>query len=66
MKPDSELHGRLMEAERVLCCLDSDQAGAKAAWGHWQDIQGSRRWPTVQGKDVTEQWRAGITCSDVD
>jgi DNA primase len=34
IKPDSELHWRLMKAERILCCLDSDNPGSKAAWGH--------------------------------
>jgi DNA primase len=59
-KPDSELHARLMKAERVLVCLDSDQAGAKAAFGHWTQYPGFKRWPTIQGKDVTEQMLAGI------
>jgi hypothetical protein len=59
-KPDSDLHGRLMAAERILCCLDSDQAGGKAAWNHWRIYPGFNRWPTIKGKDATEQWRAGI------
>ncbi|MFH0730752.1 MAG: primase-helicase zinc-binding domain-containing protein [Pseudomonadota bacterium] len=60
MKPDSELHGRLMKAERVLVCLDSDEPGARAAWGHWRNYPGFKRWPAIKGKDATEQWRAGI------
>jgi DNA primase len=60
MKPDVNLHARLMKAERVLVCLDSDAAGARAAWGHWQTYPGFKRWPTIQGKDVCEQWQAGI------
>lgn len=60
MKPDSELHGRLMRAESVLCCLDSDKPGSKAAWGHWRNYPGFKRWPTIRGKDATEQWLAGI------
>jgi hypothetical protein len=60
MKPDSDLHGRLMAAGKVLICLDSDDAGARAAWGHWRIYPGFKRWPVVLGKDVTEQWKAGI------
>lgn len=59
-KPDSELHGRLMKAEKVLLCLDNDSAGIKAAWGHWRMYPGFRRWPVIRGKDPCEQWRAGI------
>jgi len=60
MKPDELLHRRLMAAERVLVCLDADQAGARAAWGHWRIYPGFKRWPTIKGKDAAEQWRAGI------
>jgi len=60
IKPDSELHGRLMNSEKVLCCLDSDNPGSKAAWGHWRNYPGFKRWPAIKGKDATEQWRAGI------
>lgn len=59
-KPDADLHKRLMEAGTVLCCLDSDEAGQRAAWGHWRIYPGFRRWPVIRGKDATEQWRAGI------
>lgn len=60
MKPDTGLHERLMKAERVLVCLDADQAGQRAAWNHWRIYPGFKRWPTIKGKDTTEQWRAGI------
>jgi DNA primase len=59
-KPDRELHERLMAAERVLICLDSDEAGQRAAWGHWRTYAGFKRWPVVLGKDVCEQWKAGV------
>jgi DNA primase len=58
-KPDSGLHARLMNTERILLCLDADEAGAKAA-AFWQQYPGCKRWPTIQGKDVTEQWAAGL------
>ena len=59
MKPDSELHAKLMNTEKILLCLDADEAGAKAS-GFWRQYQGCKRWPAIQGKDVTEQWAAGL------
>jgi DNA primase len=59
-KPDAELHHRLMNVKTILCCLDADDAGAKASWGHWTRYPGFKRWPTIAGKDVCEQWQAGI------
>ena len=59
MKPDSELHRRLMAAKRVLVSLDSDPAGAKAV-AFWRQYPSFKRWPTVRGKDATDQMRAGI------
>jgi hypothetical protein len=59
MKPDSELHRRLMAAKRVLVSLDSDPAGAKAV-AFWRQYPGFKRWMAVRGKDATEQMRAGV------
>ena len=59
-KPDSGLHGRFMAAERVLCCLDTDAAGGKAAWTHWTMYPKFKRWPTITGKDCTEQMKSGL------
>jgi len=59
LKPDSELHERLMNAKTVLCALDSDAPGAKAV-GFWRQYGGYRRWMAIRGKDCTEQMRAGI------
>lgn len=60
MKPDELLHRRLMEAERILVSLDSDSAGAKAAWGFWTQYPNFKRWPVIRGKDVCEQWKSGV------
>ena len=59
-RPDAVLHYRLMTAQTLLVCLDSDQAGARESWGFWQRYQKYKRWPCIHGKDVCEQWRAGI------
>lgn len=59
LKPDSELHQRLMNAKTVLCSLDADEPGAKAV-SFWKQYRGFKRWPAIRGKDVTEQMRAGI------
>ena len=61
MKPGCELHSRLMDAERVLICLDSDAAGSKASWGHWRQYPGFKRWPPVRGKDPGEMHKAGTS-----
>jgi DNA primase len=59
LKPDSELHQRLMNAKTVLCSLDADEAGVKAV-GFWKQYPGFKRWPVVRGKDPTEQLKSGI------
>jgi hypothetical protein len=59
LKPDSELHRRLMAAKRVLVSLDSDPAGAKSV-AFWRQYPGFKRWMAIKGKDATEQMRAGI------
>lgn len=59
LKPDIELHRRLMAAKMILCSLDADEAGMKAV-GFWRRYPSYRRWPVVIGKDPTEQQKAGI------
>jgi len=59
LKPDIELHRRLMAAKNILCSLDVDTAGAKAAI-FWKQYPGFKRWPVVKGKDPTEQLKSGI------
>lgn len=63
-RPDALLHKRLMTAHTLLVCLDNDDAGARESWGFWQRYPGFKRWPCIQGKDVCEQWRAGIPVRD--
>jgi DNA primase len=60
MKTDSDLHGRLMKVQRILCCLDSDQAGGKAARGFWTRYPGFKRWPPLSGKDPGEMFKVGV------
>jgi len=59
IKPDAELHNRLMNAKTVLCSLDADGPGAKAV-SFWRRYPGFKRWMVVRGKDPTEQQKAGI------
>lgn len=59
IKPDAELHNRLMKAKMVLCSLDADVPGANAV-GFWKQYRGFKRWPVIRGKDATEQMKAGI------
>ena len=59
IKPDAEIHNRLMKAKTVLCSLDADAPGAKAA-GFWKQYPGFKRWMAIKGKDATEQLKAGI------
>jgi len=59
LKPDSELHQRLMKSKMVLVSLDADTPGAKAAI-FWKQYPGYRRWLTVRGKDACEQKKAGV------
>jgi len=55
-KPDVEAHEVLKRAAVVLVSLDTDDAGAKAAWHFWADTYGpkAKRWPSVGGKDASE------------
>ena len=59
-KPDAQAAARLQAAPVVLVALDSDQAGAKAAWTWWTaHVPNARRWPPVGGKDQGEMFQAG-------
>jgi len=59
LKPDTGLHERLMAAKIILVSLDNDEAGMKAV-GFWRRYAGFKRWPVIRGKDICEQWLAGI------
>jgi hypothetical protein len=59
LKPDAELHNRLLNAKTILCSLDSDAPGAKSV-SFWRKYPGFKRWMAIRGKDCTEQMRAGI------
>ena len=41
-KLDLETHDLLLKADLILVALDSDDAGAKAAWSFWPETYGSR------------------------
>ena len=61
-KPDSIAHGALTATEDILVGLDSDDAGAKAAWAFWPETYGAKvkRWPVVMGKDPSEAFANGL------
>jgi len=63
-RPDQAAHELLIRAKRILVALDSpdtDEAGAKSAWGWWlPQYRQARRWPVIQGKDPTEAMRNGL------
>jgi len=61
-KPDTATHKALKATEVILVSLDTDAAGAKAAWKFWPDTYGAkaRRWPTVKGKDASEARLNGL------
>jgi len=59
IKPDSQLDERLMNASRILCALDNDEAGIKAV-SFWRRYPGYKRWPSIKGKDCTEQMKFGV------
>lgn len=60
--PDRVTHEVLEKAETILVALDSDDAGAKAAWKFWPATYGDkvRRWPCVLGKDASEARNNGL------
>jgi DNA primase len=61
-RPDIQTHALLKEAPLILIALDTDEAGAKAAWKFWPDTYGkaARRWPTVKGKDASDARLNGL------
>jgi DNA primase len=61
-KPDEKTHNVLQMADTVLVALDSDKAGAQAAWLFWSKTYGNKtvRWPCVKGKDPSDAWQNGL------
>jgi hypothetical protein len=60
-RPDRAAADLLKQARLILVGLDSDQAGAKEAWGWWKGhYHQARRWPPIQGKDPGEMFAAGV------
>jgi DNA primase len=65
IKPDSILINQLLKVNRLLVCLDTDQAGAQAAWRYWiNKFKNSERWPCVGGKDPGEMFKNGVSVRD--
>lgn len=61
-RPVIQTHKLLKEAPLILIALDTDEAGAKAAWKFWPDTYGkaARRWPTIKGKDASDARLNGL------
>lgn len=62
LRPDAEAHALLEAAPFILVSLDADDAGDKAAWTWWATHyppEKVRVWPSPEGKDPTDAWRAG-------
>ncbi|MFH2119845.1 MAG: toprim domain-containing protein [Pseudomonadota bacterium] len=61
-KPDMITHEGLTVAAVILVSLDTDDAGAKAAWSFWLATYGKRakRWPSVKGKDASDARLNGL------
>jgi hypothetical protein len=61
-RPDSSVHEILQKTEKILVSLDTDDAGAKAAWRFWPETYGRKvvRWPCIKGKDPSEAWQNGL------
>ena len=61
IRPDRKAFEILFRAEIILVALDSDDAGAREAWGWWQaHFPRARRWPVPDGKDPGEAWQKGV------
>jgi len=61
-RPDTRTDALLKSAKTILISLDSDEAGAKAAWNFWPKQYGKKvkRWPCLKGKDPAEAWKNGL------
>ena len=61
-KPDGRADALLRSAKTILIALDSDAAGAKAAWSFWPKQYGKKfkRWPCLKWKDPSEAWKNGL------
>jgi hypothetical protein len=61
-KPDTATHEALTAAAVILVSLDTDDAGARAAWTLWPATYGrkAKRWPCVNGKDPGEARAKGL------
>jgi len=61
-KPDRITHETMKAAAIILISLDSDGAGAKAAWQFWPATYGekARRWPSINGKDASDARLNGL------
>jgi len=61
-KPDGRADALLRSAKTILIALDSDAAGAKAAWSFWPKQYGKKvkRWPCIGGKDPSDARLAGL------
>ncbi|MBM4274367.1 MAG: hypothetical protein FJ134_07910 [Deltaproteobacteria bacterium] len=63
--PDEEAVKVLGHSRLILVSLDSDDAGAKAAWQWWLNhFSQARRWPPVGGKDPGDMRLAGVNVRD--
>lgn len=61
LRPDKVTHTAINQANLVLNCLDSDEAGAKEAWTWWKrTYKKIIRWPVPVGKDPTEAFQKGL------
>lgn len=62
VKPDRITHAALTAATVILIALDSDDAGARAAWAFWPATYGKRakRWPSIKGKDASDARLNGL------
>lgn len=66
-KPDKDTWGRICKAPLVLVSLDFDEAGNKAActfWGEYLPKGLYKLWPTPEGKDPTDAYKAGWNIAD--
>ena len=61
-KPDRITHESLTAATVILVSLDTDDAGARAAWAFWPERYGgkAKRWPSIKGKDASDARLNGL------